>query len=278
MQHDPTAPVVVCSPHFDDAVLDCWTVLTRPGACEVINVFAGTPLDGYSTWWDQLAGANSSAQMHRDRVKEDRNALALAQRTPHCAELLDGQYRIRASRLLHALMVRIPMLRWRMQDVPILRHWVVTSPPPTVQTVIAAMTALVPRASLVCVPAAIGRHPDHVLLRDAALELARRGMPVRLYADMPYCFQHGWPSWVSGMESVNDGASESLWRGDLEGVIDSLRTAVVDTLTPQQRVAKREAVCCYRSQLSIEGSGFRELLGRGDGFDYEVHWQVPPGR
>jgi LmbE family N-acetylglucosaminyl deacetylase len=277
MLHDPTAPVVVCSPHFDDAVLDCWTVLTRPGACEVINVFCGAPLEGYATWWDQLAGAKSSRQMHYDRLKEDRAALALANRTSHIAGLLDGQYRIRASPLLHALMVRIPSLRWRLQDIPLLRRLVVTSPPPTVQDIIAAMTLCVPAASIVCVPAAIGRHPDHVLLRDAALELARRGMAVRLYADLPYCLKHGWPSWISGGLPANEGTVDPLWHEDLSGVIESIelvRAATVDRLTPQQRVAKRAAVRCYRSQLSIKGSGLPELLHNDDSFDYEVYWQV----
>jgi LmbE family N-acetylglucosaminyl deacetylase len=277
MLHDPTAPVVVCSPHFDDAVLDCWTVLTRPDMCEVINVFAGAPPEGYATWWDQLAGVESSRQMYHDRLKEDRAALALAERTSHIANLLDGQYRIRASPLLHALMVRIPTMRWRAQNIPLLGRWALTTPPPTVQDIIAAITPHVPAASLVCVPAAIGRHPDHVLLRDAALELARQGMPVRLYADLPYSLKHGWPSWISGGLPTNDDTIEPMWYQDLSGVIESiesLRAATVDKLTPHQRAEKRAAVGCYRSQLSIKGSGFPELLQNHDSFDYEVYWQV----
>jgi len=278
MLFEPTAPIVVCSPHFDDAALDCWTVLTQPGGCEVINVFAGVPGDGYSTWWDQLAGARSSAQMYRDRLKEDHAALALAGCTPRIVDFLDGQYRLRASRFLHALLVRVPKMRWRVQSIPILRSWALISPPPTTSEIIAAMTVHVPAASLVCAPAAIGRHPDHVLLRDAALELARSGMPVRLYVDLPYGLRYGWPSWVSGATPINDDAVNSLWRHDLDGAIESLQSAVVEALTPQQRIAKRAAVNCYQSQLSIEGSGFQELLQRDDGFDYEVHWPVPTGR
>ena len=102
-------------------------------------------------------------------------------------------------------------------------------------------------------------------------------MPVRLYADLPYCLAYGWPAWVSGEAPADTNAIESLWHRDLVGVIDSidsLRAGVVDALTPQQRAAKRAAVSCYRSQLSIGGFGFRELMQRGDSFNYEVHWRV----
>jgi LmbE family N-acetylglucosaminyl deacetylase len=274
MRYDPHAPLVVCSPHFDDAVLDCWTVLTRPGPCEIVNVFSARPQDGYATWWDQLAGAKSSAEMHRDRIREDLAALALAGRTAHMAGLLDGQYRLRASRLLHALILRKPALRWRLEGVPLLRHWAVTSPAPTAHQIVTALTSQVAAASLVCVPAAIGRHPDHVLLRDAALKLVDQGVPVRLYADLPYCIQHGWPRWVSGQTNSNDAAIDSLWRSDLGDVVDSLQSAVIVTLTPQQQETKRAAVGCYRSQLSTAGSGFREMLLGRDSFRYELYWQI----
>lgn len=85
---------VVLSPHLDDAVLSCWHVLTQPGEVAVINVFAGVPAnaDGRA-WWDRYTGATDSAQRVRDRVEEDRRALALAGRGAVNLELLDDQYR-----------------------------------------------------------------------------------------------------------------------------------------------------------------------------------------
>lgn len=31
LRRDPSEPVAVLSPHLDDAVIDCWSVITRPG-------------------------------------------------------------------------------------------------------------------------------------------------------------------------------------------------------------------------------------------------------
>ena len=58
----------------------------------------------------------------------------------------------------------------------------------------------VPAASRVYAPAAIGAHPDHRLTRLYARRLPAAGLPVTLYAELPYCVLHGWPHWVDGRE------------------------------------------------------------------------------
>ena len=48
------APVVILSPHLDDAVLSCWHVLSGPADVRVINLFAGLPALGAAPgWWDR---------------------------------------------------------------------------------------------------------------------------------------------------------------------------------------------------------------------------------
>ena len=48
------APVVILSPHLDDAVLCCWHVLSGPADVRVINLFAGLPARGAAPgWWDR---------------------------------------------------------------------------------------------------------------------------------------------------------------------------------------------------------------------------------
>ena len=37
------APELVLSPHWDDAVLDCWSLLASSRELTVVNVFAGIP-------------------------------------------------------------------------------------------------------------------------------------------------------------------------------------------------------------------------------------------
>jgi hypothetical protein len=139
LRHDPHAPAVGLSPHLDDAVIDCWSVLTGPGEVRVVNVFAGVPASRSTGYFDRLAGATDAVWHVRSRIAEDRTAPALA--------------------------------------------------------------AQVGAASLLDAPAALGTpDSDHELVRAYGLALARHGLPVRLYADLPYCALFGWPSWVTGQE------------------------------------------------------------------------------
>src|ERR1700684_3438790 len=75
---DPRAPLLLLSPHWDDAVFDCWALLTDPAELHVINVFAGIPQVGRLTRWDRITGAVESAARARERIAEDADALARA--------------------------------------------------------------------------------------------------------------------------------------------------------------------------------------------------------
>jgi hypothetical protein len=81
LSHDPAAPVVVLSPHLDDAVTDCWSVLTGTEPVAVVTVFARIPAPGAAGHCDALAGARDRAARMRERLEEDRAALALAGRS-----------------------------------------------------------------------------------------------------------------------------------------------------------------------------------------------------
>src|SRR6476660_2849419 len=82
LKRDSSAPELVISPHFDDAVLDCWSILSSDREVNVVNVFAGAP-DGVKVpLWDSITGAEDSSTRVRERTAEDAAALALANRTP----------------------------------------------------------------------------------------------------------------------------------------------------------------------------------------------------
>ena len=166
MRHDAQGPVVVLSPHFDDAVLSAWSVLRRPDEVCVINVCAAVPPPGHATPWDRLTGASDGAERVRERIEEDRAALARAGRRPVALDFLDDQYR----------------------DEP-LEH----------DALVDAIVDAAPAASELWGPAGIGAHADHVQVRDAALAIARDGgPPLHLYAELPYAVRYGWPEWVTG--------------------------------------------------------------------------------
>jgi LmbE family N-acetylglucosaminyl deacetylase len=160
-------PVLLLSPHLDDAVLNCWSVLTSEPNLRVVNVFAGTPRPGFVSDWDRKCGASSSADHVRVRISEDERVLGGLGHRPANLSFRDIQYARRG-------IARVTM--------PALDR---------------AVAEIVPAVSLAYAPAALGEgHIDHRLVRSYARGLARAGVPVRLYADLPYAVRDGWPAWV----------------------------------------------------------------------------------
>jgi hypothetical protein len=139
---------VVVSPHFDDAVLSCWTVVESDDDVSVVTVFTGGPEPGIVTEWDRDTGVDSATRMVQ-RVDENRRALALAGRQPTDLGFLEGQY--------GSGEVDVDVLATRLRD-----------------------------ADVVYVPAGVGVahvNAEHVVVRDACLSVRP---DARLYADQPY--------------------------------------------------------------------------------------------
>src|SRR5919197_2354138 len=93
LRADPEAPALVLSPHLDDAVLNCWSVLTSADDQRIVNVFAGVPRRGFVTAWDRACGAVESAAHVRARIAEDWDVLGSIGRRAAYLPFLDAQYR-----------------------------------------------------------------------------------------------------------------------------------------------------------------------------------------
>jgi LmbE family N-acetylglucosaminyl deacetylase len=87
-------PVIVVSPHLDDAVFGCGELLAmRPGSV-VVTVFAGAPPTYETvTEWDALAGFRPGDDVMAARRAEDARALALLGARPIWLDFRDSQYR-----------------------------------------------------------------------------------------------------------------------------------------------------------------------------------------
>ena len=57
LRPDPDAPELLLSPHWDDAVLDCFTLLHSERELNIVNVFAGIPAPGKLTLTLTVAGS-----------------------------------------------------------------------------------------------------------------------------------------------------------------------------------------------------------------------------
>lgn len=249
------SPLVILSPHLDDAVLSCWHLLDSPGDVRVVNVFAGRPPpDAAAGWWDELSGRRDPGQAVNERVAEDRAALALAGRAPVNLDFLDRQYR-----------------RYDQPLAPVVR---------------ALRAALAPGA-LVLAPGALGPalhapiareagaepHPDHVAVRSAALALRSKGFAVALYADFPHAGA-GLPAWVTG---EGDDAGADQWAATLAtiGVPHDQFVAEVCRLTPSAFARKLKAARRYATQIAALERAFAKRLDDPALLGYEVVWRLP---
>ena len=230
-------PIVILSPHLDDAVLSCWHLLDGPGEVRVINVFAGAPPAGAATgWWDRESGSGDSARAVRTRIDEDRAALAVAGREAVNLDFLDAQYR---------------------------------QGEPDPAELVAALRDRVPRSALVYVPAAFAGggnerrlpvdvnspHPDHVAVHDAAAALRAEGYASALYADLPHASVGAVDGWPGSAPHLDGVAPEP------------------HTLTAAEFDRKLSAVREYRSQVGILERAFERPVDDPTMLRHEVVWR-----
>jgi hypothetical protein len=243
---DPQAPELLLSPHWDDAVLDCWNLLSDGRQLLVVNLFAGSPPPGRLTPWDAITGARDSAERTHERLAEDAVALARAGHEPVNLSFLDAQYRSGAG--------------------------------PDLGRLDAAVSEQVQAAAHVHVPAGLGGHADHRLARRYGQMLARRGLSVSLYADLPYCVAHGWPGWVDGREPDLHRDPDAYWMSFLEDVpeMPPLHSGRVSRLDDAAAAAKLDAMRCYQTQYPALDYGARGLLADPEIHRYEVSWTLAP--
>lgn len=185
---------IVISPHADDAVLSCYTLLTSPESFRefcgggdtatdnvyVVNMFAGLPPRNMTTAWDRECGVRSSwAQVHR-RIGEDAEILAGLGLSPYYLDELDGQYRPDGpepdlARIAQGILDQVEVDENSVVWMP-LAHYDEGKP----------------------------THADHVLARAAAEVLVGdTGARGHYYADLPYLH--------SSAVVVNPNAAGSEW-------------------------------------------------------------------
>jgi len=238
-------PAAVLSPHLDDAILSCWHLLEGHGHVSVVNVFTGSPPAGTpAPPWDRLTGAQDPVVRMRERRAEDRRALAVVGRTAVGLGLLDAQYRTAAL---------------------------------SAGTLVTRLRALLEPGTVLHAPAGLSGHPDHEIVRAAALELAREGWSVILYADLPHGITRGWPEWVACVPEPPGVHVGSDWAAILAGsglIVQRLvpRIRPLDTLG---RARKLRALAEYRTQrAALDRLAFAPLEDPR-ALAFEVSWDVP---
>lgn len=175
----PRGPVLVVSPHFDDAALSCSALLERGEPVDVLTVFSGAPEPPQQGWWDEQCGFASSAESVPARRREDESALA------------SGGHRIRLLGLLERQHFEGPRPAGDADRIGAAVHdWLAETGGGTVAVPAGAGWApywLPPRvAKKLREPSGPEPHHDHVFTREALLAARLEGASLVLYEELPY--------------------------------------------------------------------------------------------
>jgi LmbE family N-acetylglucosaminyl deacetylase len=235
------SPLIVLSPHLDDAVLSCGELIIHAAERTEVTVAtlfteAGLPPHTLSARrYLRQVGAPDAEILYRQRRSEDRAALKSAgvASVMH-AGLIDAQYRRRAvtgrrrrwARLLPELEHVYPVYR-----LHVVSGHIAPSDSGTLRDACRFVQRLADRGpALVLAPLGVGGHVDHVLARAAA---ERSGAPIAYYSDFPYNQHH------------------QADRGFI------LRNGLVEARSVQPTEAKAALVRAYRTQARALFSGDR---------------------
>lgn len=258
-------PCIVLSPHPDDAVFSAWHVVSSPADVRVVTVFAAIPEAGVLTALDRVGGATESADRVRERLEDDREALALAGREPAHVPLPDVQYRAERNSTLREAIEREPK---QFISLVASESSVHLSP----EELRAELGRFVDGDVLVYAPASIGGHPDHRDVARLGYQLALEGKRVRLYGDTPYFMRHGLPSWLTGAENA---AADEYVEGELVVLASErkLDRHVIE-LQPAEVKAKLEAAHRYETEFEPANADFGGVLADETAIRFEVYWTV----
>lgn len=182
----PAGPLLLVSPHYDDAALSCAALIDRSEPLDVLTVFGGEPDPPVQGEWDRKTGFTDSAASMAARREEDRRAFARTSHRMSSLDLLEGQ---------HARMPRSAGEAQALQRA--LLHWVERSGGGTVA--LPAGAGRIRGRMRFWIERALSEfggplpHPDHLFARDAALESLRSRLDVDLllYEELPYALAGG---------------------------------------------------------------------------------------
>lgn len=159
----PESPLVVVSPHLDDAILSCAGLLALRPRSTVVTVYtARAPAPALLTDWDQRCGFPDASAAMACRLAEDERALGIVGATGLALEFLDSQYTASAD-----------------EDAPRLT-----------ECLLRQLAGLAPAS--VALPLGLF-HCDHIRVSDAALRIrdALPGVAWFGYEDVPYRYRPG---------------------------------------------------------------------------------------
>ncbi|HSX10000.1 MAG TPA: PIG-L family deacetylase [Candidatus Saccharimonadales bacterium] len=180
-------PIIILSPHFDDAILSCGELLLQiAGKTDVtiINVFTRAHLKPYTYSAKQLlkdAGYSDAVELYKKRENEDARVLSKLPVRVVNLDLEDAVFRVKekqsfAGKLMPEFDHSYPTYRWH-----ILKG--ISKNDKAIKILKKDLEKYKNKKPLVIAPYGIGDHVDHVLVGKVCAEIFN---DVLLYSDFPY--------------------------------------------------------------------------------------------
>jgi hypothetical protein len=232
------AKAILLSPHLDDAALSCSVAIRNGLIARVVTVFGGLPpADTPLSYWDRITRAASAYDRARERKKEDKEAWESVGQE---FQQLDFAEAIRDAKLLP-------------------------------EKVAKAIASICEGYGTVYIPAGIGGHIHHILVRDMAILNVPAQTRLILYADLPYAAFYGWPS--------DDAASIDVhahWEAVLQPVKTTgySLTTKFHELSSEERDWKLKLLSRYRTQYAGISGGSLDLFRTTETLKYEVEFEA----
>ncbi len=246
----PSGPLLLVSPHLDDAVFSCAALVERTEPVDVLTVATGAPDPPRQGWWDVECGFGSSAESVPARLAEDEAAFAGTAHRRSYLDLLELQYQER----------RTGADRERIVDA--VRTWATANTGAAVAVPVGAgcsprrASRLLRRlARRDCWPP---QHPDHVFVRDTVVAaLAASEIRLLLYEEVPYLLGEPGDAEAARVASRLGRAAELV---------------VVDV----DPVRKAERIAAYASQLAHISPPHGRLDDPSTLLPQERYWLLRP--
>lgn len=237
IQRSQLPNLLLLSPHLDDAALSCSHRLRSGVIGLVLTIYAGTPSTSSElSEWDRLTRATSPIQRALARQTED----ALAWKS------INQPYE---------------HLGFLEEDRAIVK-----------KDIVSPLLSMVSSFDGLLVPAGIGNHPHHILVRDAALAVRQPSQKFILYGELPYAAFYGWPQ----QKSPYSPDIVQYWNNTITSfpLNQNKWKKQLTQLSESEIIWKKKLLSYYKTQMPAVSAGSLDLFNATDILKYELEYEI----
>lgn len=231
--------LLVLSPHLDDAIFSvCGYLLETKHRTKIVTVCAGIPDNNDLSSWDKRCGFTSGQLAAISRREEDFLA---------CSKV-GADYE-------HLNFTDFPYSNIKNNS-----------------SISNEITKRLPNIQEIWIPLGIGMHPDHITVRDSALEILNtKKINIVFYADVPYSNAYKWST------PDSERKENFKWKPVIEEIKKKgfiLDKPEIKILKKREIETKLAIASLYKSQIKQLKNHYPNLMEFGGELATEVIWRL----